>query len=220
MRSKDLFDFEKSLAKELFESADYHYEIIDEINEFILRAARRLDMTEYVKLGNEVYVSKNARIAEGASIIGPTIIGCGSEVRCGAFIRGGALVGRDVVIGNSTEIKNSIIFDRAALPHYNYVGDSVIGFGAHLGAGAVTSNLKSTKSTVCVTINGEKIDTGRRKLGAAVGDGAEIGCGAVLCPGCIIGRGAIVYPLALVRGTVLENMIYKSHDNTVKKELL
>ena len=219
VKSENLFDFEKSLAAELLKGAEYYYLIIDEIKEYILRLARRLDMTEYVKLGHEIYVSRSARIAPTASILGPAIIGGGTEIRSGAIIRGSVIIGREAVIGNSSEVKNSIIFDRAALPHYNYVGDSVIGYGAHFGAGAVTSNLKSIKSTVSVVIEGEKVDTGRRKLGAAVGDGAEIGCGAVLCPGTIIGKGSVVYPLCAVRGTVGENTIYKGYGNTAIKEL-
>ena len=168
-------------------------------------------------MGDYVWAAKTARIAKSAYLGGPCIIGPGTEVRHGAFIRGAALVGEGCVVGNSVELKNCVLFDGAQVPHFNYVGDSVLGWKAHLGAGAVTSNVKSDKSLVVVKAAGEELPTGRKKVGAMVGDGAEVGCNSVLCPGSVLGRGAQVYPTSCVRGYVPENHIYKAAGNIVAR---
>ena len=196
----ELFDTNHTLARELFAECDTPYGVIPKIKDFIIELLLKLDGEEFVKLCDGVFAARDAKISNTATVIGPTVIGHGAEIRPGAYIRGSVIIGDGAVIGNSTEIKNSVIFDGAALPHYNYVGDSVIGYRAHLGAGAVISNLRLDKKSVTIRDGDKKVDTGLRKFGALVGDGAEIGCGAVISPGSIIERGCIVYPLSHVNG--------------------
>lgn len=219
MKNTELFSLDKTIARRLFESEEYPWQILPGIEEFIIRIGRSLPSDKYTRRGRYVWVANDAKIAPSAYLSGPLIIDTGAEIRHSAYIRGSAIIGKGAVVGNSCEIKNSILFDGAAAPHYNYVGDSVIGAGAHLGAGAVTSNLKSDKSEISVSCFGEKIYTGRRKFGAAVGDGAEIGCGAVLFPGSVVGRGSVIYPLVSVRGYVAEGTIIKSGGVAVKKQI-
>lgn len=195
----------------------YPWDLIPHLKNIIVTLSADLDPEDYHCPEEGVYISKKATVHQSATVIGPCIIMEGSELRPGAYIRGGVLIGRGCVIGNSCEIKNSAIFDGAQIPHFNYVGDSIIGYKAHLGAGAITSNQKSDKSSVTVLNFGQKTPTGLKKLGALVGDRAEIGCGCVLNPGTVIGRGATVYPLSSVRGFVEEKSIYKSDRLTVRK---
>ena len=213
----ELLDLSHTVAAELFEGCEYPWEVLPKINSFIIEFGKTLSENDYYSPSENVYIAKTAKIAPTASITGPCIIGPDSEVRHCAFIRGNALVGRGAVIGNSTELKNCIIFDGAQVPHYNYVGDSVLGYRSHMGAGAITSNVKADHGNVSVNINGEKLATGLRKFGAILGDFAEIGCGTVLNPGSIIGKNSNVYPLCSVRGYVPPSHIFKSTESIVKK---
>lgn len=217
MRTAELFDLTKSAAAELLQEYEYAEDALPKLSAFIESLFDTLDFAEYDEISDGVWVSKSARVAKNATVMPPCIIGAETEIRQCAFIRGSVLIGKGCVVGNSSEVKNSILFDRVQIPHFNYVGDSILGYSAHLGAGAVTSNVKSDKSDVCVTHDGVRRSVGRYKLGALIGDFAEIGCGAVLCPGTIIGRNTTVYPLSLVRGTVPGDSIYKSAENIIKK---
>ena len=213
----ELLDLSRTVAADLFEGCEYPWEVLPKINSFIIEFGKTLSENDYYSPSENVYIAKTAKIAPTASITGPCIIGPDSEVRHCAFIRGNALVGRGAVIGNSTELKNCIIFDGAQVPHYNYVGDSVLGYRSHMGAGAITSNVKADHGNVSVNINGEKLATGLRKFGAILGDFAEIGCGTVLNPGSIIGKNSNVYPLCSVRGYGPPSHIFKSPESIVKK---
>lgn len=208
---------EASVAYPLLERFTYPWEALDSISDFIEEIGKTLSADEYEIREGGVYVSKKAKIAPTAFIGGPCIICEDAEIRHGAFIRGKAIVGRGAVVGNSVELKNCILFDKVQVPHFNYVGDSVLGYKSHMGAGAVTSNVKSDKTPVTVSINGERVETGRKKFGAMLGDNVEVGCNSVLNPGTVIGRGSNVYPLSSVRGYVPEDSIHKSKDNIVKK---
>lgn len=213
-----LFDTDKTIAHKIFEGKTYPWEVLPFIGNFIIELGKMLDHSLYTEIRENVWVAKDAEIFESAYIKGPCIIDCGTEVRHCAFIRGNVIVGKNCVVGNSTEVKNSIIFDNTQIPHYNYVGDSVLGYHSHLGAGSITSNVKSDHSNVIVRLNGKRISTGLRKMGAMVGDYVEIGCGSVLNPGTIVGKNSNVYPLSSVRGYVAENSIYKNKNEIVEKE--
>ncbi len=195
----DLFSIDYTIAKELFKENAGLFEIIKAIKEFCISKSQTLG-DGYEEIAPGVFAAKDAEISEKATVIGPTIIGHKTAVRPGAYIRGSAIIGCGAVIGNSTEIKNAIIFDEVQLPHYNYVGDSILGYRAHLGAGAIISNFRLDRGSVTVKTKDGKINTGMRKLGALVGDFCEIGCNSVICPGSILGRGTTVYPLSCVRG--------------------
>lgn len=190
---------------------------ISGIGEFILKLGETLSTEEYEKRGEDIWVAKSATIFPTAYIHGPAIIGPNTEVRQCAFIRGNALVGANCVVGNSTELKNVILFDCVQVPHYNYVGDSILGYKSHMGAGSITSNVKSDKTLVTVCVGNTRIETGRKKFGAMLGDFVEVGCNSVLNPGTVIGRYTNVYPLSMVRGFVPENSIYKRADAVVQK---
>lgn len=218
MKTVELFNLEKTIAKDLLSKKEYPWEILPEIKEFILELGNKLPLDKFDKIKDDVWVSKSASVAPSASISGPCIIDDDAEIRHCAFIRGSAIIGKGAVIGNSTEIKNSIIFDKVQIPHYNYVGDSVLGYKSHLGAGALTSNVKSDKTLVTIKADGKKIETNLKKFGAMVGDETEVGCHAVLCPGTVLGKNVTVYPLSMVRGFVKENSIFKSKDTIVIKE--
>ncbi|WP_411678242.1 UDP-N-acetylglucosamine pyrophosphorylase [Caproicibacter sp.] len=204
-----LFDLSHTAAAPLLAALRYPWEALPKIGELILRIGAGLPEEEYELRGEAVWVHRTATVFESAYLHGPAIIGPRTEVRQCAFLRGNALVGADCVVGNSTELKNVILFDGVQVPHYNYVGDSILGYKAHMGAGSITSNIKSDKTDVSIAAGGERIATGLRKIGAMLGDYVEIGCNSVLNPGSVIGRGTTVYPLSMVRGFVPPNSIYK-----------
>ena len=206
-KTRELFDTTHSLAGKMLDECEYPHEALPKIKDFIIKCQSKLD-DSFKEIKEGVFVADDAVIWEGATIMPPTIIGHKTEVRPGAFIRGNALIGDGAVIGNSTEIKNAIIFDKAQLPHYNYVGDSIIGYCAHMGAGAIASNLKLNKSEVIIRSDDEKLATGLKKVGTFLADHAEVGCNSVLCPGTVIGRGALVYPLSTVIGYVPDGTVH------------
>ena len=206
---KNLFDLTHTMARPLLEPLCYPWEALPGIGDFIVRLGESLPADEYEKRGENVWVAKSARVFDSAYLHGPCIIGPDTEVRQCAFVRGNALVGAGCVVGNSTELKNVILFDSVQVPHYNYVGDSILGFKSHMGAGSITSNIKSDRTLVTVNTGAEKIATGLKKMGAMLGDHVEVGCNSVLNPGSVIGRNTNVYPLSMVRGFVPAGSIYK-----------
>lgn len=210
LQTRALFgDPDASLAYDYLADFRYPWEALDGIGEMIRALGATLPCAEYEEQSEGIWVARSAQVAKSAMLCGPCIICAEAEVRQGAFIRGSALVGRGAVVGNSTELKNCILFDGAAVPHFNYVGDSILGYRAHMGAGAITSNVKSDKTLITVRVGDERIPTGRRKFGAMVGDLAEVGCNSVLNPGTVIGRMSRVYPLSSVRGVVPAHHIWK-----------
>ncbi len=213
----ELLDTKNTIASDIFEGKKYAFEVLPEIKDFIIELSKTLDLEKFDDLGGGVFVAKSARVASSASISGPCIIDEEAEIRHCAFIRGNAIVGKDAVVGNSTELKNVILFDGVQVPHYNYVGDSILGYKAHLGAGAITSNVKSDKTNVSITLNGERYNTNLKKFGAILGDCVEVGCGTVLNPGTVVGKNTNIYPLSMVRGYVPENSIYKNRGEVVEK---
>ncbi|WP_085534631.1 acyltransferase [Anaeromassilibacillus sp. Marseille-P3371] len=214
---RSLYDLSHTAAATYLEQYTYPWEALAGIGEFILKLGETLSTEEYEKRGEDIWVAKSATIFPTAYIHGPAIIGPNTEVRQCAFIRGNALVGANCVVGNSTELKNVILFDCVQVPHYNYVGDSILGYKSHMGAGSITSNVKSDKTLVTVCVGNTRIETGRKKFGAMLGDFVEVGCNSVLNPGTVIGRHTNVYPLSMVRGFVPENSIYKRADAVVQK---
>ena len=214
---KNLYNLEETIAKELLESVEYPWEALPKISDFILELGKKLDTNKYEKIGEDVWIAKSAQIAPTAYIHGPAIIGENAEIRHCAFIRGKAIVGEGAVVGNSTELKNVILFNKVQVPHYNYVGDSILGYKAHMGAGSITSNVRSDKALVIVKNEKEKLATGMKKVGAMIGDNVEVGCGTVLNPGTVIGRNTNIYPLSSVRCVVKENSIYKNQNEIVSK---
>ena len=213
---RDLFDLDHSLAGSFLAGLTWPWEALPLIKTEILRLIDTLPKDEYTEVAPQVWARRTVTIAPTASLTGPAIIGPGTEVRPGAFIRGSALVGADCVVGNSVELKNVIIFDHVQVPHYNYVGDSILGYCAHMGAGAVTSNIKSDRTLVVVRDGEQAIETGLRKMGAMLGDHVEVGCNSVLNPGTVIGRGSRVYPLSSVRGVIPPRHIYKNSGEIVE----
>ncbi len=214
----DLYTLEETIAAKLFEGKTYPWEVLPEIGGFIKELGNTLDLTEYDRAGEDVWIAKSAEVAPTASITGPAIIGKNAQVRQCAFIRGNAIVGEGAVVGNSTELKNVVLFNKVQVPHYNYVGDSILGYKAHMGAGSITSNVKSDKKLVVVKGKDVKIETGLKKFGAMLGDEVEVGCNSVLNPGSVIGPGTNIYPLSSVRGVVPANSIFKSQDCIVEKQ--
>lgn len=214
---KELYSLDKTIAADLFDGHTHPWEILPLLKEYIIKLGNTLDPEKFDKKGDDVWIAKSAKVFPSAYIAGPCIIDENAEVRHCAFIRGSAIVGKGSVVGNSTEVKNSLIFDNVQVPHYNYVGDSVLGYRSHMGAGSITSNIKSDKTLVKVTIDGERVDTGMKKFGAMLGDFVEVGCGSVLNPGTVIGKNTNVYPLSSVRGTVPANSIYKSKSEIAEK---
>lgn len=212
-----LFDLEQTIAAKLFLERDYPWEVLQEIGSFIITLGEELPPDKFDRIEETIWIAKSAVIAPSASITGPCIIDEEAQVRHCAFIRGNAIVGKGAVVGNSTELKNVVLFNKVQVPHYNYVGDSILGFKAHMGAGAVTSNVKSDKTPVAVKTGSKTFETGLKKFGAALGDRAEIGCNSVLNPGTIIGRDTNVYPSSCVRGFICADSIYKDRNNIVKK---
>lgn len=217
LKTKELFDLSHTPAGEYLAKYEYPWQALSGIKGLIISLGKSLDMSEYVLRGENIFVHKTAVIAPSAYIASPCIIGKNTEIRHCAFIRGSALIGENCVVGNSTELKNVILFDNVQVPHYNYVGDSILGFKSHLGAGAITSNVKSDKTLVTVKNGSEKIETGLKKFGAIIGDGVEIGCGSVLNPGTIVGRNTNIYPLSCVRGIIPADSIYKTGGIIVAK---
>ena len=215
---KNLYNLEETIAKKLLEKSTYPWEVLPDIGEYILELGEKLNKDEYEKVGENVWIAKTAKVAPTAYINGPAIIGKEAEVRHCAFIRGNAIVGEGAVVGNSTELKNVILFNKVQVPHYNYVGDSILGYKAHMGAGSITSNVKSDKQLVVIKNGKETIETKRKKVGAMLGDHVEVGCGSVLNPGTVIGRNSNIYPLSSVRGVVPENSIYKNKNEVVEKQ--
>ena len=213
---KDSLNLDATIAKDLFKDCDYPCELLPTIKEFILNLIPNLG-DEYEEFDENVYVHKDAKVAKSACIVGPTIICKGAEIRHCAYIRGSVIVGENSVIGNSTEVKNAIIFNNCQCPHYNYVGDSVLGEYAHTGAGVILSNVKSDKKNVKIKINGEVIETGLRKFGSIICDHVEVGCNSVLNPGTVIGQHTNIYPLSMVRGYVPAKSIYKKRGEVVEK---
>ena len=216
-KTTELFDLTHTLAGQFLAKLEYPWEALACIGDWIRMIGMELDKDEYTWDGKDIWIAKDAVIFPNNYIAGPCIIGHGTEVRPGAFVRGNALVGDQCVVGNSTELKNVILFDHVQVPHYNYVGDSILGFKSHMGAGSITSNVKSDKKTVVIRCGEEKIETGLKKVGAMVGDGVEIGCNSVLNPGTIIGRESQVYPTSCVRGTIPERHIWKEKKQVVAK---
>ena len=215
---KNMYDLQETIAAELLERVTYPWEALKEISDFIRKIGPTLDPAVYEKRGEEIWVAKNAKVAPTACLNGPLIIDEEAEIRHCAFIRGSAIVGKGSVVGNSTELKNVIIFNSVQVPHYNYVGDSVLGFKSHMGAGSITSNVKSDKTLVVVKDGKEQFETGLKKFGAMLGDYVEVGCNSVLNPGTVVGRHTNIYPLSMVRGVVPADSIYKNKNEVVAKE--
>ena len=215
-----LYNLEETIAKELLEKVEYPWEALAEINDYILKIGNTLDLNKYEKIGEDVWIAKSAKIMPTAYIHGPAIIGENAEIRHCAFIRGKAIVGEGAVVGNSTELKNVILFNKVQVPHYNYVGDSILGYKAHMGAGSITSNVKSDKKLVVVKNGDKKIETGIKKFGAMIGDEVEVGCGSVLNPGTVVGKNSNIYPLSSVRGVIPKNSIYKNKNEIIEKNIL
>lgn len=214
---KSLLNLNETIAANLFLGFTYPWEVLSKIKSEILKIGATLSLEEYNQIGEDVWIAKSAKVAPTASITGPAIIGKEAEVRHCAYIRGNVIVGEGAVVGNSTELKNVILFNKVQVPHYNYVGDSILGYKAHMGAGSITSNVKSDKSLVTVHAGELYIETGLKKFGAILGDHVEVGCNSVLNPGTMIGRNANIYPLSMVRGYVPESSIYKKAGEIVEK---
>ncbi len=213
-----LLDLRETIAAKGFEGCTYPWEVLGRIKELILTIGAQLSEEEYEKRGEDIWIAKSATVAPTAYLAGPAIIGKKAEIRHCAYIRGSVIVGEGAVVGNSSELKNVILFNQVQVPHYNYVGDSILGFKAHMGAGSITSNLKSDKSLVEVKAGEERIPTGIKKFGAILGDHVEVGCNSVLNPGTVIGRNTNIYPLSMVRGYVAEGSIYKKAGEIVLKK--
>ena len=217
LQIQNLYDLTQTIAAPLFEGATYPWELLPKISAFIIELGNRLPEDKYEKRGENVWIAKSATVFPTAYINGPCIIDEEAEVRHCAFIRGNAIVGKGAVVGNSTELKNVILFNKVQVPHYNYVGDSILGYKSHMGAGSITSNVKSDKKLVVVKTSEGNIETGMKKFGAMLGDEVEVGCGSVLNPGTVVGNHSNIYPLSSVRGFVPANSIYKNKDEIVTK---
>lgn len=220
MKIEELFDLNQTIAKDLFEGRTYPWEALPLIGDFIIELGKTLPKDEYDLIGENIWAAKSAKIAESASITGPVIIGKNAEIRQCAFIRGKAIIGENAVVGNSTELKNVVLFNNVQVPHYNYVGDSILGYKSHMGAGSITSNVKSDKTLVTINASlydGTKIETGLKKMGAVLGDFVEVGCNSVLNPGTVIGRHTNIYPISSVRGYVPQNSIVKTGGVIIEK---
>ena len=213
----NLYNLDETIAKELLEKLTYPWEALPKISDFIIELGNKLDTNKYNKIGEDVWIAKTAKVMPTAYIAGPAIIGENAEIRHCAFIRGKVIVGEGAVVGNSTELKNAILFNKVQVPHYNYVGDSILGYKAHMGAGSILSNVKSDKKLVIVKNGKEQIETGIKKFGAMIGDEVEVGCGSVLNPGTVVGKNSNIYPLSSVRGVIPKNSIYKNKNEIVEK---
>lgn len=215
---RQLYDLEETIAKELFLQVQYPWEVLPRIEAFILALGETLSEDDYEKVGNHIWIARSAKVAPTAYLRGPVIVDRKAEIRHCAYVRGNAIIGERAVVGNSTEVKNSILFNDVQIPHYNYVGDSILGYQAHFGAGAITSNVRADRSLVKIRTEEEVLCTELRKCGAMIGDRVEVGCNSVLNPGTVIGREAQIYPMSMVRGYVPKEHIYKKANDVVKKE--
>lgn len=213
---KELYSLEETIASSIFNDVEYPWQVLSKIGEFIVELGNTLSEDRYEKRGENVWIAKSAKVFPTAYIAGPAIIDEEAEIRHCAFIRGNAIVGKKAVVGNSTELKNVILFNEVQVPHYNYVGDSILGYKAHMGAGSITSNVKSDKTLVIIG-NKEKLETGLKKVGAMLADHVEVGCNSVLNPGTVVGRGTQIYPVSCVRGVIPSDSIYKNQKEIVKK---
>lgn len=214
---KNLYQLEETIAAELFEGVVYPWELLPEISSFILELGKRLPADKFTQVKENIWVANSAKVAPSACLNGPLIVDEEAEIRHCAFVRGNAIVGKGAVVGNSTELKNVILFNKVQVPHYNYVGDSILGFKAHMGAGSITSNVKSDKTLVAVKNGDMEIETGLKKFGAMIGDYVEVGCNSVLNPGTVIGRNSNIYPVSMVRGYVPAGSIYKKRGEIAEK---
>ena len=215
---KEMYTLEETIAKDIFDGVTYPWEVLPKISEFILKLGETLPEEEYDKVGDDVWIARSANVFSSAYIKGPAIIGKNAEIRQCAFIRGNAIVGEGAVVGNSTELKNVILFNKVQVPHYNYVGDSILGYKSHMGAGSITSNVKSDKTLVVVKTPEGNIETGLKKFGAMLGDEVEVGCGTILNPGSVVGSHTNINPLSSVRGFVPSGSIYKKQGEVVEKQ--
>ena len=218
MEIKDMYDLKETIAHKLFEGKTYPWEVLADIGDFIRMLGETLPKDKFDHPAEDIWIAKTVKVAPTASLSGPLIIDENTEIRQSAFIRGKVIVGKNCVVGNSTELKNVVLFNTVQVPHYNYVGDSILGTHSHMGAGSITSNVKSDKTLVVVKNGDEKIETGLKKFGAMIGDYVEVGCNSVLNPGTVIGRGTNIYPLSCVRGVIPEQSIFKDKDNIIKKK--
>lgn len=214
----ELYDLKETIAAELFDGVQYPWEVLPKIKDFIIALGEKLPEELYEKRGENIWIAKSAKVAPTACLNGPLIVDEDAEIRHCAFVRGSAIVGKGAVVGNSTELKNVVLFNKVQVPHYNYVGDSVLGYKAHMGAGSITSNVKSDKTLVVVKGENICIETGLKKMGAMLGDRVEVGCNSVLNPGTVIGRDSNIYPTSCVRGVIPANAIFKAQDNVVMKD--
>ncbi|MBQ8140391.1 MAG: UDP-N-acetylglucosamine pyrophosphorylase [Clostridia bacterium] len=217
LKTVELYDLSHSLAKDLLSECEFPWLALPKIKDYVIKLISSLSDDEYYAPSEDVRISKTAKIAPSATICGPAVIGHGTEIRTGAYIRGSVIVGDSCVVGNSCELKNAILFDSVQVPHFNYVGDSILGYRSHTGAGAITSNVKSDKTPVTISLPDCRVETGLKKFGAMIGDGVEVGCNSVLNPGTVIGRNSNIYPLSSVRGFVPPDSIFKSRENVVIK---
>lgn len=213
----NMYTLSETIAAGLFEGAEYPWEVLPKIHDFILELGKTLPADKFEKRGEDIWIAKSATVAPTACLNGPLIVDEEAEIRHCAFVRGNAIVGKGAVVGNSTELKNVVLFNKVQVPHYNYVGDSVLGFKSHMGAGSITSNVKSDKTLVVVKSAGEKIETALKKMGAMLADHVEVGCNSVLNPGTVIGRNSNIYPTSCVRGCIPANSIYKNEKEIVEK---
>ena len=217
VKISDLYDLKETIGAALFQGAEYPWEVLPGIHDFIIELGKSLPKELYEERGEYIWIARNAKVAPTACLNGPLIVDEEAEIRHCAFVRGSAIVGKGAVVGNSTELKNVILFNKVQVPHYNYVGDSVLGFKSHMGAGSITSNVKSDKTLVTVQGEGIRIETGLKKMGAMLGDNVEVGCNSVLNPGTVVGRGTHVYPVSSVRGVIPEESVYKDQEHIVPK---
>jgi NDP-sugar pyrophosphorylase family protein len=219
MNIENLFENlnETTIAAPLFEGAVYPWEVLPKIGDFIIELGMKLPKDEYTMVSENVWIANSAKVAPTAFLGSPLIVDKDAEIRHCAFIRGNAIVGKGAVVGNSTELKNVVLFDKVQVPHYNYVGDSILGYKSHMGAGSITSNVKSDKTLVTIKYGTDKVETGLKKMGAVLGDEVEVGCNSVLNPGTVVGSHSNIYPLSSVRGYIPSNSIFKSADNVVEK---
>ena len=215
--TENLYNLEETIAAELFEGAEYPWELLPKISSFIVELGKKLPEEKFTRVKENVWIAKSAKVAPSANINGPAIIDEEAEIRHCAFIRGNAIVGKGAVVGNSTELKNVVLFNKVQVPHYNYVGASILGFKSHMGAGSITSNVKSDKTLVVVKNGEEKLETGLKKFGAMLGDNVEVGCNSVLNPGTVVGRNSNIYPTSMVRGCIPAGSIYKKQGEIAEK---